>query len=276
MDWGSIQSLSLKKGKKLLQSGEFLPNICFSFQQWRPLILDSLNKQHRHVRTKCIHWQHPKTCTVILDLELNSACTQVLFTLQTDIILCFCFTSFCTAKHSCCTRVVSIAESHGLYFQIMASKLFCKLFQDLKNPSDRDTKIWQNKVSCYYPHAIFICRSQNWLNNGLGVCNKKSTNSDFMEPVNREEICFMSCTCWHKMPLLKYLKGSLLKGHTFHKYCQRLERSGNRAFLSLSSLPRDLFIQLMRNVAELTSSSKSHWSQDGISLHNDTCLLCLA
>lgn len=36
----------------MLQSGEFLANICFSFQQWRPLISDAQNKQHGHQRKK--------------------------------------------------------------------------------------------------------------------------------------------------------------------------------------------------------------------------------
>lgn len=46
---GSVQSSGMKKEKeKLLQSGEFLANICFSFPQWRPLIPDVHDPPHRH------------------------------------------------------------------------------------------------------------------------------------------------------------------------------------------------------------------------------------
>lgn len=38
-------------GRELLQSGEFQPNICFSFQQCVPLIR---NSQHAHTNTYCI------------------------------------------------------------------------------------------------------------------------------------------------------------------------------------------------------------------------------
>lgn len=50
--------------KKLLQSGEFLTNICFSFQQWRPLIPDAQNKQRGHQLQKNSPWHHPETCAV--------------------------------------------------------------------------------------------------------------------------------------------------------------------------------------------------------------------
>lgn len=75
-----------------------------------------------------------------------------------------------------------------------------------------------------------------------------------------------------KLPLLKYLKGYLSKGMTFINSANDWIRVGTGHFFPLSSLPRDLFIQLMRN-AELTSSSKSHLSQDGITLHSETFLL---
>lgn len=40
-------------------------------------------------------------------------------------------------------------------------------------------------------------------------------------------------------------------------------------FFCLKSTSGHLCIQLKRNVAELKSSSKSHWSQDGISLDSE-------
>lgn len=88
-----------------------------------------------------------------------------------------------------------------------------------------------------------------------------------------EEACFMGCPWWHKLPLLKYLKGYLSKGMTFINSANDWIRVGTGRFFPLSSPPTDLFIQLMRNAAELTSSSKSHLSQDGISLHCETSLL---
>lgn len=43
---------------------------------------------------------------------------------------------------------------------------------------------------------------------GLGICDKRTANSNLMQPaVIWKEACFMGCTCWHKLPLLKYLKG---------------------------------------------------------------------
>lgn len=70
--------------------------------------------------------------------------------------------------------------------------------------------------------------------------------------------------------LLKYLKSSLSKGTTFINSANGWIRMG---FFPLTLLPRGPFIQLMRNVAELTSGSKSHQSQDGFSLHSETFLL---
>lgn len=83
----------------------------------------------------------------------------------------------------------------------------------------------------------------------------------------------MGCTLLTQSALAEIFKGLPFKGHDFHKWCQRLDRSGNWSFISLSSLPRDVFIQLMRNAAELTSSSKSYRSQGGICLRSETSLL---
>lgn len=46
-------------------------NICFSFQQWWPLIPDAHNEQHRHnplTASENLEWH---TCTVIPHVELT-------------------------------------------------------------------------------------------------------------------------------------------------------------------------------------------------------------